>query len=63
MNRMPPLSTSNCFNILEVYSVEDSSIDLTDETIAKDVQPTPEALPTPKSSPTYPVRLERWERQ
>jgi gag-polyprotein putative aspartyl protease len=63
VNCTPLLTTSNHFNILEVYSVEDSSIDLTDEMIAKDVQPTPEAPPTPKSSPTYPVRLKRWERR
>jgi hypothetical protein len=38
---MPPLSTSNRFNVLEVYSVEDNSTDLTDEMTAQDVQPTP----------------------
>jgi hypothetical protein len=53
---MPPLSTSNRFNVLEVYSVEDNSTDLTDEMIAQDMQPT-------LTSPTYPVRLKRWERQ
>jgi Retroviral aspartyl protease len=46
-----------------VYSVEDNSIDLTDEVTAKDVQSTLEALPTPAASPTYPVCLKRWERQ
>jgi hypothetical protein len=66
VNRTPPLSTSNHFNVLEVYSVEDNSTDLTDEMIAQDVQPTPETPeppPTPKASPTYPVRLKRWERR
>ncbi len=63
MNRTPPLSTSNRFDVLEVYSVEDNSTDLTDEMTAQDVQPTPEPLPTPKASPTYPVRLKRWERR
>ena len=63
---MPPLSTSNCFNVLEVYSVEDNSTDLTDKMTAQDVQPTletPETPPTPKASPTYPVRLKCWERR
>jgi hypothetical protein len=48
-----------------VYSIEDNSTDLTDEMTAQDVQQTPktlEALPTPKASLTYPVRLKRWER-
>jgi hypothetical protein len=48
-----------------VYSIEDNSTDLTDEMTAKDVQQTPktpETLPTPKASPTYPVCLKRWER-
>jgi hypothetical protein len=31
--------------------------------IAKDVQPTPEAPPTPATSPTYPVCLKHWERR
>jgi len=60
---MPPLSTSNLFDVLEVYSIEDNSTDLTDEMTAQDVQQTLETLPTPKASPTYPVRLKRWERQ
>ena len=30
---------------------------------AQDVQPTPNTPPTPKASPTYPVRLKRWERR
>ena len=75
MNRTPPLSTSNRFNVLEVYSIEDNSTDLTDEMMAKDVQQTPETLetpgaleapgtsPTPATSPTYPVRLKHWERR
>jgi hypothetical protein len=46
-----------------VYSVEDNSTDLTDEMTAQDVQPTPNTPPTPKASPTYPVRLKRWERR
>ena len=66
VNRTPPLSTSNCFDVLEVYSVEDNSTDLTDEMTAQDVQPTPETPETPatlKASPTYPVRLKNWERR
>jgi hypothetical protein len=54
---MPPLSTSNCFDVLEVYSIEDNSTDLTDKMTAQDVQPTPETFPT------YPVCLKRWERR
>jgi hypothetical protein len=57
---MPPLSTSNCFNVLEVYSVEDNSTDLTDEMTAQDVQPT---LATPVAILTYQVCLKHWERQ
>jgi hypothetical protein len=38
---MPQLSTSNCLDVLEVYSVEDNSTDLTDEMTAQDMQPTP----------------------
>jgi hypothetical protein len=57
---MPLLSTSNCFNVLEVYSVEDNSTDLTDEMTAQDVQPT---LATPVAIPTYQVCLKHWERQ
>ena len=60
---MPPLSTSNHFDVLEVYSVEDNSINWTDEMIAKDVQPTPETPPTPVTSLTYPVHLKHWERR
>src|SRR5258707_11685794 len=68
VNRTPPLSTSNRFNVLEVYSVEDNSTDLTDEMTAQDVQPTPTSptsptSPTPPISPTYPVRLRCWERR
>jgi hypothetical protein len=59
---MPPLSTSNRFNVLEVYSVEDNSTDLTDEMIAQDVQPTPTS-PTTPTFPIFPVRLKRWERR
>ena len=65
MNRTPPLSTSNHFDVLEVYSVEDNSTDLTDEMTAQDVQPTPETPETsraPATSPVYPVHLKRWER-
>ena len=60
MNRTPPLSTSNRFNVLEVYSVEDNSTDLTDEMTAQDVQPT---LAPPPATPTHQVRLKRWERR
>src|SRR5882757_7266230 len=60
VNHTPPLSTSNHFDVLEVYSVEDNSTDLTDEMTAQDVQQTPT---TPKASPTYPIRLKHWERQ
>jgi hypothetical protein len=63
---MPLLSTSNHFDVLEVYSVEDNSTDLTDEMTAQDVQQTPktpETPPTPKASPTYPVCLKHWKRQ
>jgi len=57
---MPLLSTSNHFDVLEVYSVEDNSTDLTDEMTARDLQPT---LATPATSPTHPVHLKCWERQ
>jgi hypothetical protein len=58
---MPPLSTSNRFDVLEVYSVEDNSTDLTDEMTAQDMQSTPTSPTSPTS--TYPVRLKRWERR
>src|SRR5882672_3313703 len=60
---MPPLSTSNRFDVLEVYSIEDNSTDLTDKMTAQDVQQTPTTPETPRASPTYPVRLKRWERR
>jgi hypothetical protein len=60
VNRTPPLSTSNCFNVFEVYSVEDNSTDLTDEMTAQDVQPTPAP---PLATPTHQVRLKHWERR
>jgi Retroviral aspartyl protease len=60
VNRTPPLSTSNHFNVLEVYSVEDNSTDLTDGMTAQDVQPTPAP---PLATLTHQVHLKRWERR
>src|SRR6266436_6287035 len=66
---MPPLTTNNRFNILEVYSVKDNSMEPIDEMTARDVQPTlatpatPATPGTPMTSPTCPVHLKRWEKR
>jgi len=56
VNCTPPLLTSNHFDVLKVYSVEDNSTNLTDKMTAQDIQPTLVA------ALTHPVCLKHWER-